>query len=308
MKKTLAAFAAAALALGFAQTKPAPSPGPNNKEAVEQFARYLYVWGPHIQVTVGEAHPSVVPGLFDVVVTASANGITEPHTFRLTPDGQHIFETTIYGIDNPFAEQLAKLKTDLAPTLGTAGAPVTIVLFSDFQCAYCRQLEQQLMPNLLKTYPKEVRLYFKDFPLEQIHPWSRLAAIAGRCVFRQDPAAFWAFHDWVFEKQPDLTPEKLRTDIMAWATSKSVDTLQLGRCYDDKSTDKDVERTLEEGKALHIQSTPTMFINGRPLPGAYPWASLKTVIDFEIDHQKKLAANEKCCTLQLSPLPAKPSK
>ena len=77
-----------------------------------------------------------------------------------------------------------------------------------------------LRENLLKTYPKEVRLYFKDFPIDQIHPWARPAAIAGRCVFRQNPQAFWDYHDWIFDKQAEITPENLRAKVMEWAAAK----------------------------------------------------------------------------------------
>src|SRR6267378_3211269 len=61
-----------------------------------------------------------------------------------------------------------KLHTDLQPSFGTPGAPVVIVLFSDFECPYCKEEAKALRSNLLATYPKEVRLYFKDLPLTQI--------------------------------------------------------------------------------------------------------------------------------------------
>lgn len=299
--RLLAAGAAWMLALSAVAAPPTV-----DKNAVEQFARYFYVWGPNITVAVSDSRPSPVPGMLEVTVSASANGITEPHTFQVTPDGQRIFEATIYGIANPFAEQLQKLKTDLSPSEGTAGAPVVMVLFSDFQCSYCRQLAKTLQENLLKSYPNEVRLYFKDFPLDEIHPWSRSAAIAGRCVFRQDPQSFWAFHDWIFDKQGDITTDNVRNQVMAWAGVKGLDTLQLGRCYDGRATERDVDRTVAEGKDLQIHSTPTLFINGRPIPGVMPWQNLKLVIDFELDHQKKTGAGgEKCCEIRVSPLPSK---
>ena len=108
--------------------------------------------------------------------------------FYLSADGTRLIRGAVYDIEvNPFAKDLAKIKTDLQPSMGTPGAPVVIVVYSDFQCAYCREAAKMLRENLLKSYPKEVRLYFKDFPLDQIHPWARPASIAGRCVFRQNP-------------------------------------------------------------------------------------------------------------------------
>ena len=82
-------------------------------------------------------------------------------------------------------DDLDKLKTEFQPSLGTPGAPVVLVAFSDFECPHCKDEATMLRQNLLSAYPTQVRLYFKDFPLEAIHPWAKTAAIAGRCVFRQ---------------------------------------------------------------------------------------------------------------------------
>ncbi len=315
MSKFPAAFAALMLPVLLAQKPAAPvksaaAPVQSfDKAAIEQFARYLFLWSPEIGVSVSDPRPSSIVGLFDVIVTASARGISEPHTFRISADGKRIFEAPIYPISNPFEEQLSKLKTDLTPSQGTPGAPVVMVLFSDFQCSYCRELQKVLHANLLKTYPKEVRLYFKDYPLDAIHPWARNAAIAGRCVYRQDPQTFWAFHDWIFDKQQELNPDNLRNQIMSWAGGKNLDTLQLGRCYDNRATEKEIEKSIAEGRELQLQSTPTLYINGRALPGAYPWQQLKTVIDFELERVKKTGAGgENCCELRLSPLPVAPPK
>ena len=63
---------------------------------------------------------------------------------------------------------------------------MVLVLFSDFQCNFCGKEAQMLRENLLKTYPEQVRLYFKDFPLEKIHPWAKTASIAGRKEYLPD--------------------------------------------------------------------------------------------------------------------------
>ena len=81
-----------------------------------------------------------------------------------------------------------------------------IVEFSDFQCPYCKEEAKMLRQNLIQTYPKQVRLYFKDFPLENMHPWAKAAAIAGRCVFQQKTDAFWEYHDWIFAHQDGSPP------------------------------------------------------------------------------------------------------
>ncbi len=62
------------------------------------------------------------------------------------------------------------------------------MLFSDFQCPYCKGEAEMLRKNLIATYPTQVRLYFMDFPIEQLHPWAKPSSIGGRFVFGQDPA------------------------------------------------------------------------------------------------------------------------
>jgi protein-disulfide isomerase len=101
--------------------------------------------------------------------------------------------------------------------------------------------------------------------------------------------------------------DNLKPKFLEWAQSKSLDPLQLGRCYDARATEGEINRNVAESKALRVNSTPTMFVNGRMLPGSLPWPQLKLVIDWELNHARKMAAEaEACCTLTLpTPLPAK---
>jgi protein-disulfide isomerase len=181
-----------------------------------------------------------------------------------------------------------------------------VVVFSDFQCSFCKDEAKMLRENLLGAYPKQVRVYFKDFPLEQIHPWAKPAAIAGRCVFRQNPAAFWEYHDWIFDRQSQITPENLKDRVLEFAQGKQIDTLQLTRCMESRATEPEVDKNVAEGRALNVNSTPTVFINGRRMAGRTDWNNLRQIIDFEIEYQKTAKnAGEDCgCEVKLpSPLP-----
>ena len=151
-----------------------------------------------------------------------------------------------------------------------------MVVFSDFQCPNCKQEEETLRQSLPSTFPTQVRVYFKDFPLEQIHPWAKAAAIAGRCVYHQNPAKFWEYHDWIYGKQSDITVENLKDQVLSFATNaKDLDTLQLGRCMDTKATEAEVNASIAEARELKVDATPTMFLNGRRLVGNYPWPNLE---------------------------------
>ena len=157
--------------------------------------------------------------------------------------------------------------------------------------------------NLLKAYPTQVHVYFFDFPLETMHPWARAAAMAGRCIFRQSPSAYWDFHDWMFENQTGITPENLKDKVLEFAKTKDkdVDGAQLTSCIDSKATSADVDKTIAIGQSLDVNQTPTTFINGRRLAGAASWNDIKFIVDYEIGYQKTAKnAGEDCgCEIKL---------
>ncbi len=276
-----------------------------DKPKVEAYIRHLFVWPPPIEVTVGDPKPGPMPGFYRVQVRGSQGEASQEETFYISKDGQKIIRGTVFDIaQNPFKTDLDKIKTDYQPSIGTPGAPVVLVEFSDFECPYCRQQAKMLRDELLKAYPKEVRLYYLDFPLETLHPWAKSAAMIGRCIFHQNAGAFWEFHDWIFENQEGITPADLKEKSLEFAKGKGVDADQLSKCMETGATEEEVTRTRNAGKDLEINSTPTMFINGRRMVGAVQWADLKRVIDFEIGYQKTAKnAGEDCgCSIQL-PMP-----
>jgi protein-disulfide isomerase len=158
--------------------------------------------------------------------------------------------------------QSVDLNVEHQPAFGPAGAPVTIVEFGDFQCPSCRAeapLLRELIPEL---FPNKVRIVFKDYPLESVHPWARAAAIVGRCIFRQNPPAFWKFYDWDYQNQDEITVENLKSKVLGWAAGNRINSAQLESCIDSKGTDAEVARNISEGKAAGVRGTPTLFVNG----------------------------------------------
>ena len=286
------------------QTKPAAKSA-LDKVAMEAYVRHLFVLANAIKVNVGDAKPSAtLPGFLDVVVTASNATASQDFPFFVSKDGKKILQGTVYDVNqNPFKTDLDKLKTEFQPSFGTPGASVVLVEFSDFQCGFCKEEAVTLRQNLLSAYPTQVRLYFKDFPLTQVHDWAKSAAIAAHCVFRQNPGAYWTFHDWIFQQQAEITAANLKDKILSWARDiKELDALQLGRCMDAKATEAEVDKNMAEGKTLGINSTPTLFVNGRRLVGRVDWPSLRGIIDYEIEYQKTAKnAGEDCgCEIKLS--------
>jgi protein-disulfide isomerase len=273
-----------------------------DKPTLEAYVRHLFVWGPQIKVEIGDAKPAPLPGMMEVAVRASAGQATQDEIFYISKDGQKLVRGNVFDVkENPFKVDLDRLKTDQAPSFGTPGAPVVLVLFSDFQCPYCKEEAKMLRGNILSAYPKQVRVYFKDLPLEQIHPWAKTAALAGRCVYKQNPAAFWDYHDWVYEHQAEITKENFREKVLEFSKTKEIDVLQFGRCIDTRAAEPEVEKSVAEARELRVNSTPTLFVNGRRLPSQVAWPDLRQIIDQEIEYQKTAKnAGEDCgCEVKL---------
>jgi protein-disulfide isomerase len=276
-----------------------------DKAAFEAYVRHLNVWPSSISMEIGNPKPSELPGFLAVVVKASQGKATNEETFYVSKDYKKIIRGTVYdSAQNPFKADLDKLKTDGRPALGTAGAPVVLVEFTDFECPYCREEASKLRANLLKDFPKEVHFYFMDFPLEQMHPWAKAAAMAGQCIFKQNADVFWEYHDWIFEHQTEITADNLTAKVLEFTKYRKVDNLQLGRCMETKATEAEVDRTMALGKNVDVTATPTIFVNGRKLSGAVDWPDLKRIIEYEIGYQKTAKnAGEDCgCEVKL-PMP-----
>ena len=125
--------------------------------------------------------------------------------------------------------------------------------------------------EILKTVEPEfpqVRFVFKDFPLTEIHPWAMTAALGARCVYQASPDAYWKFQDSIFTNQDGITPDNAWDQITAYAVSAGVNADSLHACMADPETKKFVDQEVTEGKSLSVDSTPTFFINGRPVINA----------------------------------------
>ena len=292
-------IAALCLSLLPAQEKPKSA---LDKAQLESYVRHLLAVIPEVQVKIDDPKPSSVSNLMQVDVHFVFGDRSQDDTFYITKDGKNVIRGYIYDIaQNPFKADLDKLKTDLSPSFGAAGAPVVLVMFSDFQCPQCKAEAETLRQNIAAKFPTQVRVYFKDFPLEQLHPWAKSAAIAGRCVFRQNPSGFWKYFDWMYQHQNDITLENLKTQVLDFAKSaQDMDGMQLGRCMDTKETEAEVDASIAQGKSLRIDATPTMFVNGRRLVGNYPWPNLEQLINGELNYQKTAQnAGEKCCEIKI---------
>ncbi len=145
-----------------------------------------------------------------------------------------------------------------SPARGPSDAKVTVVEFADYQCPFCGQAEG-LVKEVLETYPKDVRLVYKQFPLPSIHPQAMAAAKAALAAGRQ--GKFWEMHDLLFQNQRDLSPEKL-TEL---AESLHLDVMQFQKDLESPEVLAQISREQQEGKSVDVIGTPTIFVNGRRL-------------------------------------------
>lgn len=158
---------------------------------------------------------------------------------------------------------------------GDPNAKVIIVEFSDFQCPFCLRV-QPTIEQILKDYNGSVKLYYKHFPLSQIHPYAQKAAEASELA--ADQGKFWEYHDKLFQNQDNLDLESLKK----YAAELGLDMERFNRGLENNEKAAIVENDLQEGINLGVRGTPTFFINGRVLVGAQPYSAFKQIIDEEL--------------------------
>lgn len=233
---------------------------------VEQYLRNLYAWGPEFVVKVGPSKPSPISDLLELPVTVSMGGQSDTATVYVSKTGSFLLRGELSDMSvDPFADTKSRLHVGNSPSLGPADAKVTLIEFADFECPSCRQLDLVLR-ELLPQHP-EVRLVFKHFPLTDIHPWAMTAAIASQCVYQQDPAAFWKFHDAVFDAQDVISPENVWDKLLDLATQQGLNADTYKSCLINPETKSQVEQTIQEGHTLKVTATPTTFVNARRVVG-----------------------------------------
>ncbi len=237
------------------------------QKSVEAYLRNLYGFGADTVVKAGVPKEFGVEGLLEVDIEVKVGENQQTGKVYVTKDGKFMFRGEISDLaKNPVAENVAKLQTKDAPLLGDPKAPITMVEFSDFECPVCRSLHDALR-GLLPNYP-QVRVVFKDFPLDQIHPWARSAALAGRCVYLQDPKAFWKIYDLIYDNQDIISAENAWNKMVEFAGQSGVNVDDFKGCMASPAAGAAVDASKANGIALEVGSTPTIFVNGRRVVGA----------------------------------------
>lgn len=278
----LALFLLCALCLPMAaqQNTDGSLPAPELKKKVEAFVRNLFAMGPTYRVTVGEPKQAKLPGFYEVLVEVAMQDSSDQAVMFISKDGKFVLRGELYQTDgDPFASTRAQMKLENQPFKGPADAKVVVVEYADFQCPSCKQLFE-VLKQLVPLYP-QVKFVFKDFPLDQIHPWARNAAAAGRCAYKQNPAAFWKLHDLLFEQQANITAVNHWQQLQDFAAQVGLEPQSFRLCLTAPDTKTYVDDSIQEALRLRIANTPTVFVNGRRVVGGSR-EQLEQIIQFEL--------------------------
>jgi protein-disulfide isomerase len=184
-----------------------------------------------------------------------------------------------------------KISIDNDPVIGNSDAPITIVEFSDFQCPFCARFHTQTLPSILEEYIEQgkVKLVFRDFPIQSIHPNALPASVAAECA--NDQNKFREMHDMLFEKQSEWN--KLETtDALSlfsqYASGMQLDQEVFDSCLTSGKHIPEIQNDLEDGREYGVSGTPGFFVGNDQigfveLKGAQPFESFKKVIDAQLN-------------------------
>lgn len=266
----------------------APAPTPEQAKVLkstEAFVRELFAWGPEFKVQLGPLSPSVSPDFYIVPLSVTFNNQTDTGIVYSSKDGKTLLRGEMYDTSSsPFADNLTHMHLENNPSIGPSNAAVTVVEFSDFQCPHCLLLYKSLK-TIEPKYP-QIRVVYKDFPINQLHPWAETAAIGARCAYIQSPDAFWKVHDQIFDNQDVISTENVWEKLVGFATQAGLNPEVFKACMSSPEAKQAVDANRADGVALSVTSTPSIYVNGRPLVGGSQ-ANLEQYINYELSAHTK---------------------
>lgn len=176
------------------------------------------------------------------------------------------------------AQGRVEVSADDDPYLGREDAEVVIVEFSDYQCPYCKRFRDQTLPKIMNNYGDSVKLVYRDFPLQRVHPMAFNASVAANCAGEQ--GMYFEFHDLLFENTERWSSSR---DFSPYAQELGLDMEKFSSCLSSERAREEVRDDIQDARRVGVSSTPTFFVNGVLIEGARPYSSFKQVIDSELE-------------------------
>lgn len=251
------------------------------KATVERFLKKLVDTQGGGRIVIDQWRPSPIPGLWEMHYFMDVLGKRKPGVVYVSGDklilGQMIDTATeknltagVIGQPTKAIYKLEDFDLDGRVPRGEQSATLTLIEFSDFQCPYCKQLHETFTA-LMAKYPGKVRLYYKHFPLTNLHPLASAMALAAECAREQKPDAFWALHDDFFARQEvGGDTGALASRLKSWAVRNGLNGDRLMECVQERKPEKRLEADLRDAHMLGITSTPVVIANGEFIGGAQP--------------------------------------
>jgi protein-disulfide isomerase len=255
----------------------------NRREAILSLVRNRFRSGSNTRLSVGVPQTSIFPFLDRVTVIAGRDDLAQ--IFFTTKDEELLVVGGLYSVGGrpSKAEIMNSIATENSPTEGPAGAPATIVEYSDFQCPACAQLNRYLESVVMTKYRGQIRIVFKEFPLTRIHAWSLQAAAAAQCVYRETPNSYVRYRSLIFEQQADFAERDERQKLLKLAEELGLDRTAMTECMDSGVSNSQIQADLLEGQSIGVASTPTLFLNGEVFVGTPPSEFFEAAVDKAIE-------------------------
>ena len=266
----------------------ASSPAPSGELAqqIDRQVRAHYSLPPEVKLELGGIRPSDFANYDELTITFVSPDKKQPYDFLLSRDRKTLLRVTKMDLSkDPYAEVMKKIDLSGRPTRGNKNAKVVVVNYDDFECPFCSRMHSTLFPEIFKEYGDRVLIIYKDYPLEEIHPWSVHAAIDANCLAAQSADAYWDYADYLHANQHDVSSkgrggENAELDRLAEGQGRThrLDDAKLQACIKAQD-DKAIRASLKEGDDLGVNATPAMFINGQKLDGAVPIEEVRAALD-----------------------------
>jgi protein-disulfide isomerase len=303
------------ICLGCSAQSP-PSPPSDINRVVERQVRAHYSLPPDVKVILGPLRSSEFANYDALTVTFASPNKKQDFEFLLSRDHKMLVRMTKLDLtSDPFAAVMKKIDVSGRPTRGNKDAKVTVVNYDDFECPFCSRMHQTLFPGLFKEYGDRVLFIYKDYPLEEIHPWAVHAAVNANCLAAQNSDAYWDYADYLHANQHAISSEKGRDgqnaelDKLATlqAQKHNLDVAKLQACVKAQD-EKTVRASMHEGETVGVDATPTMFVNGQKLDGAVPPDEVRLALDQALKDAGVAPPEHKPAAAEGKTPPAAPSK
>jgi protein-disulfide isomerase len=293
-----------------------PAPAPDITSQIERQVRAHYSLPPDVKVILGPLRPSEIANYDALTVTFVSPDKKQDFEFLLSRDHKTLMRVTRFDLTaDPYAEAMKKIDVGGRPTRGNKDARVTVVNYDDLECPFCSRMHQVLFPGLLKEYGDRVLFIYKDYPLEDIHPWALHAAVDANCLAALNNDAYWEYVDYLHANQHAISGEKGRDAQNAELDKQAnlltekhnLDVPKLQACLRAQD-DKAVRASIKEGEKLGVDATPTIFVNGQKLDGAVPAEDVRAALDRALRDAGVAPPEHKPVSAEANTSPAAPAK